>query len=324
MNKEKIKLFKSRNFGETIGVAFDLLGQNFSFISRCFLVFVMPFLVFSLLTFVLGVVATLRRQTMIYSGSHSSSMMETVGIIVGYFAYIFTFFVQSVVMHEVIIAYESSDDPSQLRVSHVWAMIKADTAQIIGSFIFLLLLIFPVAFASAAIIGVGAMISSSAGGFAVLVAYAGMIYLQICLSNYLMLRLRSEYGAFTSLKKSISITFGNWRWWKTFGVTLVMSIITSGFYTFSFWPFSLLLYLLVNHFRPLLSTQHAQDIAYVVVTVAVIYAGIVIAYFCNLIVIGASVNYYSLIEDSEHVGLTMNIEQIGIKDEAKKMQEGEY
>jgi hypothetical protein len=322
---EKIKLFKKRNFGETVGTAFELLRQNIRLISMCFLVFVMPVLIVSLLTLSLGFIGLMKQSAQHTIGAKNDPAVAYVlSIIVGYFGYMSTFFAEAVVLHMAIIAYEGSDDPSRLTPSDVWILIKRDMGRIVGSFfgLFFYSLVFIIA--AAIVYAIGAAISSSATGLSILLIYLGAIYVQISLSNYLMLTLRSEYNVIASLGKSLALTAGGWRWWKTFGITIVMSMIVFSFYSVSLMPFYGAIYIYTTHTVAAMGKTDGLNVIYILVGIGLIYGGVVVGYFCNLIILGHTVNYYSLIEDKEHIGLQMDIENLGMHESSFKIQEGDY
>lgn len=322
---EKIPLFKKQNLGETIGTAFELLRINFRLISVSFLIIVMPLLVICILLVSMGFIGFMKQNVSYISGGGTASVaLNTITIVIGYFGYFFTLFVQSIVLHEVVIAYEHSDDPRNIKVSDVWKMIKGDLGRIVLSFLGLIPLGVLMGFIVFIVYALGASISNSAAGLSVLLIYLIYIYVNVSMSNYLMLRLRSEYGVFTAMAKSFSLTVGRWRWWRTLGIHFVMTLVAMSFYFVSMIPFSVLIYLYRVHLVPSMTRDQGLSFTYVVVGVGLAYAGVVFAYCLNLVLLGSTANYYSLVEEKEHVGLQIDIEQIGIDTESVKIQEGEY
>jgi hypothetical protein len=324
---EKIPLFKKRNLGETIGAAFELLRVNFRLISVSFLIMVMPLLLLCILLVSMGFIGFMKQKLSYISGSGggtASVVLNMAAMLIGYFGYFLTLFIQAVVLHEVVIAYEHSDDPQNIKVSDVWQLIKGDLGRIVLSFLGVIPLSVLLFILAAVIYAVGFAISSSAAGLSILIIYLINIYVNVCLSNYLMLRLRSEYNIFTSIGKSFSLTVGRWRWWRTLGVHFVMTLVAISFYFVSMIPFSVLIYLFRVHLAPTMARDEILTWMYVVIGAALAYAGVVFAYFINLVLLGSTVNYYSLVEEKEHVGLQVDIEQIGMVTESDKKQEGEY
>ena len=312
---EKIPLFKKRNLGETIGTAFELMRVNFRLISVSFLIMVMPLLQLSILLMSMGLIGFLKQKATYYSSSVSTTAatLNTIAIFIGYFGYFFTLFIEAVVLHEVIIAYEHSDDPGNIKVADVWKLIKGDLGRIILSFLGLIPLSVLLLILTVVIYAVAASISTSATGLSILIIYLLYVYINVCMSNYLMLRLRSEYNVYKAITKSFSLTVGKWRWWRTLGVHFVTMI-----------PFGIIIYLLRLHFLSDLPRDQSVTYASLFTGVSLLYAGSVFAYCINLILLGSTANYYSLVEEKEHVGLQVDIGQIGIAADPTKKQEGEY
>jgi hypothetical protein len=323
---EKIPLFKKRNLGDTIGTAFELLRVNFRLISVSFMIMVMPLLIICIVLVSMGFVGFMRQKASYYStgGTTASVIINTISILIGYFGYFFTLFIEAVVLHEVIIAYEHSDDPANIKVSDVWKLIKGDLGRIVLSFLGLIPLSVVLFILVAVIYYIGVSISSSAAGLSILIIYIIYIYFNVCLSNYLMLRLRSEYGVFTAMAKCVTLTVGRWRWWRTLGVHFVMTLVTVSFYFVSMIPFSVFIYLFRIHIAPTMTHEGSVFWMYIVIGISLAWAGVVFAYCLNLVLLGSTANYYSLVEEKEHVGLQVDIGQIGIVSESVKIQEGEY
>lgn len=321
---EKIKLFKKRNFGDTIGTAFEFLRQNFKVLSMSFLVLVMPLLIISLITLALGFVGGVRQSIAHTSIGNQPGIVSIISILVGYFGYILAFYVEAIVVHMVVIAYEGSDDPATLTVSDIWTLIKKDMGRIVASFfgLFFFSLVFMIVVAI--IYGIGAAISNSSAGLSMLIIYIASIYLQIAMSNYLMLILRSEFNIITAFGRSLRLTAGRWRWWKTLGITIVMTIVALSFYSVSLMPFSAAIYLYSTHVVSAMSRTEGLGVIYILMGLAIVYGGLILSYLINLVFLGHTINYYSLVEEEEHVGLRINIENLGIYDSSVKLQEGDY
>ena len=130
---EKIPLFKKRNLGETIGTAFELLRVNFRLISVSFLIMVMPLLLLCIQMVSMGFIGFMKQKVSYISGVSGSAsvVLNMIALLIGYFGYFFTLFIEAVVLHEVVIAYEHSDDPSNIKVSDVWKLIKGDLGRIV-------------------------------------------------------------------------------------------------------------------------------------------------------------------------------------------------
>lgn len=317
---EKIKLFKKRTLGEVIGTAFELLRQNFRLISMAFLFIVMPLMLLAIIIGAIGLVGFTVRS----SGLHKYYDTYFILFLVSYIGYIITIYFQSAVLHEVVIAYEHSEHPAQLRVKDIWAYVKNDLGRIVGSFFGMFPLWIVMGIISALMYAVFASFSSSAGGLWIFIAYLINIYISVCMSNYLMLRLRSQYSVITSVTKSITLTFGKWRWWRTLGVAFIMMLIAFSFYSVSLIPFSIVAYMFRTHLVSQLRYDQIQNISFIIMGIAVIYSGVILSYCLNLMLLGTTVNYYSLVEEKEHLGLQFDIAQLGLNLSNHKAKEGEY
>ena len=321
---EKILLFKKRNLGETIGTAFELMRVNFRLISVSFLIMVMPLLLLTIGLVSMGIVGLAKQKLTYIAGNSVPSSFNRIIASIGYFGYLFTLFVEAVVLHEAVIAYEHSHDPGNIKVSDVWALIKSDLGRIISSFLGLIPLALLMGISTYFIYTIGSSISSSATGLSILLIYLLYIYINTCMSNYLMLRLRSEYSVFTAVSKCISLTVGKGRWWRTLGVHFVTTLVAFSFYSVSLIPFGVILYVFFAHQASLIARDQALSYYYLIIGIGISYAGVIFAYCLNLVLLGSTANYYSLVEEKEHVGLQINIGNIGVNSELAKNQEGEY
>lgn len=310
-----------------VGVAFELLRVNFRFLSTSYLGIVMPLFILSLVLAAIGFCGLMiSKATTGYAsgGRGTAEAAYVLSMMGGYFGYILTFFVQAVVVHEAVIAYEHSDEPEKLKVSDVWVRIKKDLGPIVASFFGIIPIWFVIFIIGVILYEIGKAISDSAAGLSILLIYLFTTYLNVCLSNYLMLRLRSRYGFITAFLRSITLTFGKWRWWRTMGVQAIMGIVMFSFYSMSLTPFSILLYLYISHILPGVAGHERMTVATVMISVSLLYGGLVFGYFCNLLLLGCTANYYSLVEEKEHVGLQDDIAHLGISETSIKLQEGEY
>jgi hypothetical protein len=322
---EKIKLFKKRNFGEVIGTSFDLLRQNFKLISMCFVVIVLPLMTLAIFMASMGLIGTVKQNiAQAASGSKNPAIWNVILFLIGYIGFIITFYFQSAVLHETIIAYENSDDPQQLKVSDVWTFIKADMGRIIGSLFGLIPLWIALGIVAALVYTLFASVSRSAGGLWIFILYLGYIYITVCMGSFLMLRLRSEYGILTSLVKSITMTFGDWRWWRMLGINFIMMLVVFSFYSVSMIPLGILIYIYKIHVVSSMPRDQVLMVYYTIVGIGLSYAAVGLCYCWNLVLLGSTVNYYSLIEENEHIGLQMDIANIGVNEESINFKDGEY
>ena len=289
-----------------------------------FLIMVMPFLLLTIGLVSMGVVGLLKQKLIAHSGNSGSNAFNKLMASVGYFGYLLSLFIEAVVLHEVVIAYEHSDDPRSIKVSDVWRLIKEDSGRILLSLLGFIPIVVILGILTLIFVALGTAISSSATGLSILLIYLLYIYVNTCMSNYLMLRLRSEYSVFTAISKCFSLTTGRWRWWRTLGVHFVTTMVTFSFYSVSLIPLGVLSYLFLTHLFSTIAKDQVLSYYYIMVGISISYAGVIFAYCLNLVLLGSSANYYSLVEEKEHVGLQVNIGQMGIVTESEKIHEGEY
>ena len=319
---EKIELYKKRNLGEVIATTFDFFRQNFKLISKCYLTFVLPFVLVSIFIMIGHFI----------SANHSDQNKSNVNLhtfFIGLISLFSTLYWEATVLNELVIAYEQSEEVERLEIANVTTLIKKDLLLISGSIVGLLILGVIISLLTGLLSLFSILILVAIGyesyfeTILILVFCTISFYILICMSSFFMLLLKDEYDVLSASMKSITMTFGKWRWLKTFSTFAILLLITGVFYSFSFSPFYLLIYLFDAH-NISLSFIEANTYRHAILYTGFAASSIIFSYSYHLVLVGASINYYSLIEEKEHVGLLTNISNIGVITNNIKLKEGEY
>ncbi|HYG15390.1 MAG TPA: hypothetical protein VEC12_06510 [Bacteroidia bacterium] len=320
--EKKIDLHKARDFSITFSDTFAFIKQNFKSIGKSLVMIVAPVYLIASLAFSFFSVKLIQAFTgtmKIPNPERAAQNMLSVYTDFRLWITILLFFIAVMLAVGVIFSYinlyrKKGETGSEITPSEVWSELWRRLPKFIGysigyGFFFIIGYLLLVLF-----IGLLMTASPLVGGvilfFGIL---ALMIYLVTFISVLVPVIFYEDCGFFESLGRTSSLIKGNF--WVTFGINFVAYIIVS----MSAYIVSLIIYV------PIILTQVGSTtfdtstiqilvVVYLVVLPVILFFGYIFQYTIG------SLNYFSLLEKHDHVGLRMKVDAIGDAD-AQKTEE---
>lgn len=277
MNPQKIEFQRYRDFGQIINATFEFLRENFKQLAKAVIYLVGPFV---LLTGIFGGLY----QKDLFSFTSTVKSLSEFGIAFG--LYIFFAILTSLVLvstvYSYILLYLKRQDDIPIEVDEVWLMVKSKTLKI---------LLFSIGYGLVTV-------------FATILLIIPGIYVSVSLMIIYIVGLNEDKGFFDSMSRSFFLIKN--KWWFTFGLLLVLSLI-QGFLGFLFQiPQYIAMFVVAFNSAEGNATSSTTEIIFIVTTIISSLNFI----FYSISLIGIAFHYFSLVEQKEAKGLLDKIESI--------------
>ena len=277
MNPQKIEFQRYRDFGQIINATFEFLRENFKQLAKAVIYLVGPFV---LLTGIFGGLY----QKDLFSFTSTVKSLSEFGIAFG--LYIFFAILTSLVLvstvYSYILLYLKRQDDIPIEVDEVWLMVKSKTLKI---------LLFSVGYGLVTV-------------FATILLIIPGIYVSVSLMIIYIVGLNEDKGFFDSMSRSFFLIKN--KWWFTFGLLIVLSLI-QGFLGFLFQiPQYIAMFFVAFNSAEGNTTSSTTEIIFIVTTIISSLNFI----FYSISLIGIAFHYFSLVEQKEAKGLLDKIESI--------------
>ncbi|RPI64561.1 MAG: hypothetical protein EHM44_03045 [Ignavibacteriales bacterium] len=277
MNPQKIEFQRYRDFGQIINATFEFLRENFKQLAKAVIYLVGPFI---LLTGIFGGLY----QKDLFSFTSTIKSLSEFGIAFG--LYIFFAILTSLVLvstvYSYILLYLKRQDDIPIEVDEVWLMVKSKTLKI---------LLFSIGYGLVTV-------------FATILLIIPGIYVSVSLMIIYIVGLNEDKGFFDSMSRSFFLIKN--KWWFTFGLLLVLSLI-QGFLGFLFQiPQYIAMFVVAFNSAEGNATSSTTEIIFIVTTIISSLNFI----FYSISLIGIAFHYFSLVEQKEAKGLLDKIESI--------------
>jgi hypothetical protein len=277
MNPQKIEFQRYRDFGQIINATFEFLRENFKQLAKAVIYLVGPFI---LLTGIFGGLY----QKDLFSFTSTIKSLSEFGIAFG--LYIFFAILTSLVLvstvYSYILLYLKRQDDIPIEVDEVWLMVKSKTLKI---------LLFSIGYGLVTV-------------FATILLIIPGIYVSVSLMIIYIVGLNEDKGFFDSMSRSFYLIKN--KWWFTFGLLLVLSLI-QGFLGFLFQiPQYIAMFFVAFNSTEGNGTNSTTEIIFIVTTIISSLNFI----FYSISLIGIAFHYFSLVEQKEAKGLLDKIETI--------------
>jgi len=277
MNSQKIEFQRYRDFGQIINATFEFLRENFKQLAKAVIYLVGPFV---LLTGIFGGLY----QKDLFSFTSTVKSLSEFGIAFG--LYIFFAILTSLVLvstvYSYILLYLKRQDDIPIEVDEVWLMVKSKTLKI---------LLFSIGYGLVTV-------------FATILLIIPGIYVSVSLMIIYIVGLNEDKGFFDSMSRSFFLIKN--KWWFTFGLLLVLSLI-QGFLGFLFQiPQYIAMFFVAFNSAEGNATSGTTEIIFIVTTIISSLNFI----FYSISLIGIAFHYFSLVEQKEAKGLLDKIESI--------------
>ncbi|MGK7395812.1 MAG: hypothetical protein ACNS62_14635 [Candidatus Cyclobacteriaceae bacterium M3_2C_046] len=284
---EKINFHKQRNFSEKLNVTFEFIRQNFTPLGKSILYLVGPF------SLIIGIFLVSYQKFMVTLSSNqenyeslSFKVISNMGTI--WLLSMFALLMLISVVYDYFILYQQKP-VAQIEVGDVLNMVKKDILKVFlaGIVTFLVVIV----------------------GFVFLVIPG--IYLSVAVSLTFIIVIYEKKNPLEAVKRSIKLTSG--KWWSTFGLILITSLI-QGLVGFIFaLPMQIMNFINLFHSldegsgNPVDMYADPGLINYLFSAIAM-FAGL---FLYAIVLIALGFQYFNLVERKEAVGLMQNIDQLG-------------
>jgi hypothetical protein len=282
--QNKIELYRQRDFGQVISTTFDFIRQNFKEIFKALLYICGP---------VLLLIAIFQNmylsQYLRFSGDPSDpfsalSMYSNPYYYLTILLSVLEYSLMCCVIFGYISLY-SKKGPGNVSFQDVLDVVKRKAGIIILSFIVMIIII---------IVGY------------ILLVIPG-IYMSVALMGLPMFILHEELGIGDAISKAFTLIKGHW--WQTFGIVIVLSLITYILILLISSP--LLIFGGINALHSISSGENAFDAMGTVIQAFTIIASVLSLFAYLIIYTGIAVQYFSLSEEKFHVGAQQKVSELG-------------
>lgn len=280
--ENKIELYQQRDFGQVISATFDFIRQNFKPIFKSLLFICGPVLLLLL------VFQHLYLSSIFTNYRPGSSNLLAIYTSPYYFASIFLGLLENGIVCCVIYGYISlygKKGHGNVSFQDVLDLVKRKVGIIILATI---------------VVGIMMVV-----GFVFLLIPG--IFLGIATIAVPAIILNEELGIGEAISKSFKLTSGSW--WETFGIVLVLYLITALLMGILSIPAYIIG--LVNVFHSASSGESPAEALGTMVTILTIVVGVLKVFVYMIMYVGIAFQYYSLTEEKYHVGAQQKVNELG-------------
>lgn len=324
-----IEFHKARDFSKKINDTFEFLKQNFApLIKSVLFIAGPPVLMGSLLmgSFI-GDFLNLSQDS--YTNPGSSEMAEKYFLSINFWLQIILAMIFLIVsgvaslssINNYILLYGEKKS-NQIEVSEVWARVKETFWMYLGTMFFFGLLFMLAYIVMLVPIVILSSISPFLVFFGVMGLFVGLIYLLFGASLTFFIRAYEKAGFFEAIKRSFYLVSG--KWWSTFGLIFILSMIVS---TMSY------LFIMPWYIATIVSSLHSvstdafQEPSFnwkllTLVSFTLYYLAQMVLY--TIPNVGIALQYFNLVELKEAKGLMNEIQNLGDTSNQSPQREEDY
>jgi len=277
MNPQKIEFQRYRDFGQIINATFEFLRENIKQLAKAVIFLVGPFI---LLTGIFGGLY----QKDLFSFTSTATSLSEFGISFGLYILfaILSIMILISTVYSYIMIYLKKEDELPIEVDDVWIKVKDNVVKTI---------LFSIGYTIITLLAT------------VLLIIPG-IYVSVALMIIYIVGLNEDKGFFDSMSRSFYLVKN--KWWFTFGLLIVLSLI-QGFLGFLFQvPQYIAMFIIAFNSVDGNGTDSITEIILIVTTIISTLNFI----FYAISLVGIAFHYFSLVEQKEAKGLLDKIDSI--------------
>ena len=277
MNPKKIEFQQYRDFGQILSATFEFLRENFKQLAKALIFLVGPFILLA------GIFGGLYQKEM-FSFVPTSTSLSQFGLTFGFYMLCIFLTIMMLIntIYSYIIIYNGKDDDSIIEVDDVWITAKGNILKIF-------------------LLSIGYTIVSMLA-FVLLIVPG--IYVSVALMIIYIVSINEDKGFFDSMSRSFYLVKN--KWWFTFGLLIVLSLI-QGFLGFLFQvPQYIAMFVIAFNSVDGNGTDSITEIILIVTTIISTLNFI----FYAISLVGIAFHYFSLVEQKEAKGLLDKIDSI--------------
>jgi hypothetical protein len=306
---------KERDFGQKLEATFDFVRAHFRPLGKCLLYIVLPMALLSglangLFQYYLSSSFLQRSSTANGDGYKSSwSLVSTMVssplyVVLALIGFVTISFMILTVYGYMVLRLRNEDPTAEVTVAEVWALVRSRLLGMFGALVGLSLFI---GLLGSPFLGVLLMGQQRIGFVTVLALlfpflYAAILYVVVALSLFFIIWVREERGFLATLRRCFYLVWG--KWWSTFGLIFVLSIILGILASVIVVPVSLL-----NTWS--IFSARETPISPVLTVAANALSTFVMLFIYPLIFIGLAFQYFNLVERKDGEGLHSLVARIG-------------
>ena len=293
MKETPIVLLQQRDFGQKINASFDFAIKNFGPLLKVIFFIAGPAALLS------GVAQGIFQSNMVRVATQASPLgtlyqyLSIEYFFVGLFGVI-TYFLAYASVSAYMVLYEEKQSSESPTPGDVWQKIIENLSVNVGAQLLSFLLIL-----------IGTLLFIIPG-----------VYLAICFQFVVIISIREKLSVTETLRRSHKLISG--KWWSTFGLILIMSIITGIISIIFQFP------LLVSSVMTALGFGNGLTDSKILMVVMTIIAMVGSTVVQGLIWIAIGFQYYNLVERLDGSGLLSDIEALGSSEKERPADEGYF
>jgi len=322
MGAPKIELHRTRDFGKKLNATIEFIKENFKPLFKSLFYISGPFILIGTLLFSQVYSGFIRRSlNQVNNGFNMEDELFNI-ISVGLAAAVFLFIGGTMLIatvNEYILIYEKKGN--EISVEEVWAKVKEKFFSVLGTMIALFVFIvftyaitvFIIIFTADASIALTVILS--------IICFFFLIYAYIAFSLVFIVRAYEQIGIVESFQRCLFLVKG--KWWSTFGLIFVASLIQSICSWIFFVPwYGLMIYDSLHNLNE--GFVPDRPLYYQILQTLLLTLYMMSSYILYCIpLVAIAFQYFNLVELKEARGLMSKIETLG-GDEQKEDDEEHY
>jgi len=321
MQAQQIEFHKQRDFGNKLNATIEFIKQNFKILAKSLLYIAGPFVVIGSLLFVQvysGFLRSIANESQLSHIEENLTSMVSFGVAGLLFLMVGSTFVIAVVNDFMILYEEKRGD--KFDVSEIWNRVKSSFLPTLGTVILyalVLLTAYIIVIIPVVILG---QVSSALMVLSVFVVLCLFIYIIIALTPIFIVRAYERISFGAALSRCFYLVKG--KWWSTFGLVVVTSIIHNVVSSIFFIPWYINFILTTLH-----STQSGTfeepSLLSEILSNGSLLLYFIFSYLLYCIpLIAINFQYFNLVEKKEAKGLMSKID--AFDNEEKKDNDQEH
>jgi hypothetical protein len=309
-----IQFHEARNFGKKINTVFEFLKQNFKPLCKSILFIAGPAVLIGSL-FLGSFMTTFLGRSF---NPQANSPDETLKYFAspsfwGEMALMYLFLILSyVITLATINSYAwlyGQKKTNQIEVAEVWEKVRETIWKYLGSLMLIIISLVVIVFAVSIFAIVMQKISIGLTILLVIAAVIFVIYLFVGISLVFFIQVNEETGFFEAASRSLQLVSG--KWWSTFGISLVLSMIGGAISYIFIIPYYV--FIGITAFNSA-SAGHGMEMSTTFKTVTLVF--FTVYYMSQMLLqslpsLGLVFQYFNLVELKEAKGLMSDIENFG-------------
>jgi len=324
-----IEFHKARDFSKKINDTFEFLKQNFAPLIKSVLFIAGPPVLMGSLMMGSFIGDFLNLSQDSYTNPGSSEMAEKYFLSINFWLQIILAMIFLIVsgvaslssINNYILLYGEKKS-NQIEVSEVWARVKETFWMYLGTMFFFGLLFMLAYIVMLVPIVILSSISPFLVFFGVMGLFVGLIYLLFGASLTFFIRAYEKAGFFEAIKRSFYLVRG--KWWSTFGLIFILSMIVSTMSYLFIMPWYIATIVSSLHS---VSTDSFQEPSFnwkilTLVSFTLYYLAQMVLY--TIPNVGIALQYFNLVELKEAKGLMNEIQNLGDSSNQSPQREEDY